>query len=178
MANIKKWCIPETTRKAIYAGIYPAVISMAKVFSKEIEKDDVKTMVEIVSLTLTTLQEVPFPDQTNGKIVVEQQYRFDSQFHQNALNGIARAAGIAKLEDTDELEGKTVMVGIMNHSYEKDGETYTYAQLGSGLFTYAPISAKSEIKFMASDFPAGTEFTEDDYKLWFKENIALFKEPK
>lgn len=178
MADIKKWALPETTKKPIFEGIFPVVISMSKLFTKEVEKDDKKFQREIVSLTFTTLSEVPFPDKTNGKIVVENQYCFDVSFHVNALNGIARAAGISKLTDTDELEGKTVMIGIINETFQnRDGEDVTVAKFGSGLFSYAPISAKSEIKFIANDFPNG-DISEDDYKKWFKDNIALFKEPK
>lgn len=177
MANIKKWCLPETTKKAVYEGIYPAVISMSKLTSKEVEKDDVKFIREIVSLSFTTLASVPFLDQTNGKICVEQQYYFDVPFHVNALNGISRAAGVAKLQDTDELEAKTVMIGIINRSYEKDGETFVVPQFGHGLFSYAPISEKSKIEFIATDYPDGN-ITEEDYKKWFKEKIALYKEPK
>jgi hypothetical protein len=178
MADIKKWALPETTKKPVFEGIYPAVISMSKLFTKEVEKDDKKFQREIVSLTFTTLTEVPFPDKTNGKITVEQQYYFDVPFHVNALNGIARAARVPKLLDTDELESKTVMIGIINETFQtRDGEEVTVPKFGFGLFTYAPMSEKSEIKFIANDFPNG-DISEEDYKKWFKDNIALFKEPK
>lgn len=178
MVDIKKWALPETTKKAIFEGIYPVVISMSKAFTKEVERDDKKIQREVVSLTFTTLTDVPFPDKTNGKLIVEQQYYFDVSFHVNALNGIARAAGISKLTDTDELEGKTVMIGIINETFmNRDDEEVTVAKFGSGLFSYAPMSEKSEIKFMANDFPNGN-ISEDDRKEWFKDNIKLFKEPK
>ena len=144
MADIKKWCVPETTKKAVFEGVYPLVISMAKLTNKEVEKDDRKFQREIVALTMSTLQNVPFPDGTEDKIVVEQQYYFDVQFHLNALNGLARAAGVPKLTNTDQLEGKTLMGGIVNRSWEKDGETFTAPQFGFGLFSYAPMTVGGE----------------------------------
>jgi len=177
MADIKKWCLPEPTKKPVYAGIYPVVISMSRFSTKEVEKDEVKFNREVVSLTFTTLGVVPLPDGTNGKICVEQQYYFDVPLHVKALNGISRASGVPELKDTDELEAKTLMIGITNRSYEKEGKTSTVPQLGYGLFSYAPISEGSKIEFIANDFPDGN-IEEEDYKKWFKDKIALYKQPK
>ena len=76
MADLKKWCQPETTKKEVYEGFYPVVISMVKTFEKDAEKDDVKFKREVVALTFKTLTEVPFPDKTSGQIIVEHQ-RFE-----------------------------------------------------------------------------------------------------
>lgn len=178
MADIKKWCQSEATKKAVYEGFYPAVISMVKTFEKDAEKNEIKFKREVVALTFKTLAEVPFPDQTSGQIIIEQQYYFDIPFHINALNGIARSAGIKELTNTDQLEGKTVMIGITNRSYkDNDNVTYTYPQFGFGLFSYAPVTPESKIDFIANDYP-DQELTEEIYKEWFKQKVALYKSPK
>lgn len=178
MANIKNWALPESTRKQVFEGIYPCVISLTRLFSKEKEKNGETINTEVVSLTFTTLQGVPFPDGTEDKITVENQYHFDVSFHVNALNGIARAAGVPKLNDTDDLEGKTVMIGIINETYQnRDGEDVTVPKFGYGLFSYAPVSEASKIEFIANDFPDGN-IDEEDYKKWFKDKIALYKAPR
>lgn len=177
MANIKDWYQPETTKKAIYEGIYPAIISMAKVFSKEAETDDgVKFQRRTITLTFKSLSEVQFPDGTTGNIVVDQNYFQDKPFCVNSLNGLARAAGLPKFEDTDQLEAKLVMIGLANYSYtDNEGTTHTQPQMD--LFTYAPISEDKNVVFIATDYPNGG-LDKDDYKKWFKEKIALYKQPK
>ena len=82
MADIKKWFQPEITKKTIYEGIYPVVITTAKTFAKEAKREDDSTFQrEVVALTFKTLTDVPFPDKTTGRIVVEQNYYFDVQMH-------------------------------------------------------------------------------------------------
>lgn len=178
MADIKKWCQPETTKHAIFDGFYPVVISMAKTFEKRVEKDDKPFTRDVVALTFKTLADVPFPAGTTGKIIVEQQYNFDSQFHVNALNGTARAAGVKEFTNTDQVEGKTLMVGITNRYWvDKEGVTQAQPQLGFGLFSYAPFTPDSQVEFVATDHP-GVELTEDILKEWFKEKVAQYKSPK
>lgn len=178
MADIKKWCQPETTKHAIFDGFYPVVISMGKTFEKEVEKDDKTFKREVVALTIKTLGDVPFPDGTSGKIIVEQQYNFDSQFHVNALNGTARAAGVKELTNTDQLEGKTLMMGIINRYWnDNEGITHAQPQLGFGLFSYAPLTEDSQVEFVATDHP-GVELTDEILKEWFKKKVALYKSPK
>lgn len=182
MADIKKWCQPEPTKKAVYEGIYPAVISIAKTFEKEVEKNGVKVKREITALTFKTLADVPFPDKTSGQIILENSYYFHVNFHVNALNGIANAVGVKELTDTDQLEGKTVMIGITNSYYTpSDGEEVITPQLGDntpgGIFYYAPITPDSKIEFIASDYPEQT-LTEEIYKEWFKTKLAAYKSPK
>lgn len=178
MVDIKKWCQPEATKKPVYEGFYPAIISMVKTFEKDAEKNDIKFKREVVSLTFKTLADVPMPDKTSGQIIVEQAYYFDIPFHVNALNGIARAAGVPELTNTDQLEGKTVMIGIVNETYQnKDQEDVTVPKFGYGLFSYAPVSAESKIEFIANDYP-DAELTEEIYKDWFKQKVALYKSPK
>ena len=178
MADIKKWCQPEATKKEVYEGFYPVLISMCKAFEKEAEKDDRKFQREVVAVTFKTLVDVPFPDKTSGQIIVEQQYYNDIPFHVNALNGLARAAGVPELTNTDQLEGKTVMVGFTNRTYEdKDNASHTYPQFGFGLFSYAPVTPESKIDFIANDYPDGG-LNDDIYKEWFKQKVALYKSPK
>lgn len=177
MANMKNWVQPEVTTKAIYDGFYPSIIAMSKLYDKKMEKDGKEVIRQTLALTFRTLQEVPFPDQTTGKITVEQEYFFDVNFHMNAVNGIARAAGIPNFQDSNDFEGKTLMVGMINRTYENNnGETKTIAQFGTGLFSYAPICENSQVEFAANDFPEG--FNEDDLKTWFKDTVATYKTPR
>ena len=94
----------------------------------------------------------------------------------DALNGVAHAAGLKEFSNTDEFEGKTLMIGVANKSYEnKDGITCFYPE--KVLFTHAPITAKKEVEFIANDFPNG-EYDKEDAKKWFAEKIKAYKEPK
>lgn len=180
--DIKKWFQPEPTKKAVYEGIYPVVITNAKAFEKEQDKEDdngkkYSVKREVVALTFKTLSKVPFPDQTSDYIVVEQQYYFDVSMHVNALNGIGRAFGIEKLENTEDFEGKVGIIGIINRDYTaNDGSTKTVAQHGYGLFSYAPMSDKAEIEYIANEIP--TKPTEEEYKEWFKKHLGEYKQPK
>lgn len=177
MTEIKKWFQPETTKKAIYEGIYPVVITAAKAFTKEAEKDDKTFEREVIALTFKTLQDVPFPDKTTDRIIVEQQYYFDVQLHQNALNGVARAFGLEKFTCTEDFEGKTGIIGIINRTYEtNDGDKRTVAQYGYGLFSYAPMSDKAQIEYIANEIDH--EPNDEEYKEWFKKHLANYKQPK
>lgn len=178
MSEIKKWFQPETTKKAVYEGIYPVVITAAKAFTKEVEREDNSTFVrEVIALTFKTLQDVPFPDKTNDRIIVEQNYYFDVQMHQNALNGIARAFGLEKFTCTEDFEGKTGIIGIINREFQtNDGETKTVPQFGWGLFSYAPMSDKAQIEYIANEIDHKP--TDDEYKEWFKQHLANYKQPK
>ncbi len=177
MTNMKNWVQPEVTTKEIYEGFYPVVIAMSKLFDKKMEKDGVVTVRQTLALTFKTLQEVPFPDKTQGKIVVEQEYYFDTSFHMNAVNGIARASGIPNFQDSNDFEAKTLMIGMINRHYEsRDGEAKTIAQMGTGLFSYAPLCENSQVEFAATDHPEG--YNEDKLKGWFKTTVAKYKTPK
>jgi hypothetical protein len=67
---------------------------------------------------------------------------------------------------------------FVNRTYEdKDNVSHAYPQFGYGLFSYAPVTADSKIEFIANDYPDG-EITEEVYKEWFKQKVALYKSPK
>ena len=177
MSEIKKWFQPETTKKAVYEGLYPVVITAAKAFTKEAEKDDKTFDREVIALTFKTLQDVPFPDQTTDRIIVEQNFYYDVQMHQNALNGVARAFGLDKFTCTEDFEGKTGMIGIINRTFEtNEGEQKTVAQYGFGLFSYAPMSDKSQIEYIANEIDHTP--SEEEYKEWFKKHLANYRQPK
>ena len=114
MADIKEWFQPEPTKEAIYEGIYPVIIYQAKTGMRESEKDGQTINRKYLSITFKTIEKVPFPSGNSDNIIVEQIYYLDTQFHVNAVNGISRAVGIAKLEATEQLEGKPLIIGIMN----------------------------------------------------------------
>ena len=178
MADIKKWFQPEITKKAIYEGIYPVVITAAKAFTKEAKREDDSTFQrEVIALTFKTLTDVPFPDKTTGRIVVEQNYYFDVQMHKNALNGIARAFGVDGFCDTDQFEGKTGLIGIINREYQNhEGETKTIAQCGFGLFSYAPMCENAQVEYIANEIDHKP--SDEEYKEWFKKHLASYKAPK
>lgn len=177
MSDIKKWFQPETTKKAVYEGIYPVMITAAKNFTKESEKDNQTINREVVAVTFKTLSEVPFPDKTSEKIVLEQNYYFDVPMHVNGLNGLARACGIQDLHDTDQLEGKTCIIGITNREFQtNDGDTKVVPQFGWGLFSYAPMSDKAQIEYIANEIDHKP--SDDEYKEWFKQHLASYKSPK
>lgn len=177
MSEIKKWFQPETTKKAIFEGIYPVVITAAKSFTKETEKGEKTVEREVLALTFKTLSDVPFPDKTTGRILVEQQYYFDVQMHQNALNGLARAFGLETFTSTEDFEGKTGIIGIINHDFEtNDGETKTIAQFGWGLFSYAPMNDKAQVEYIANEIDHKP--SDEEYKDWFKKHLANYKQPK
>lgn len=177
MGNLKKWFVPEVTKKEVFEGLYPVVITAAKVFTKEVEKDDKTFNREICSVTFKTLQNVHFPDKTEEKIVVEQNYYFDVPMHINALNGMARAFGINELDDTSQLEGKTGLIGIVNREYQtNDGETRKIAQFGYGLFSYAKLAQNATIEYIANEIQGKP--TDEQYKEWFKNHLANYKVPR
>lgn len=181
MADISKWFEPELTKKPIFEGIYPVTIIAAKAFEKEQDiKENGKTITrkrDVVSITFKTRQQVPFPDKTNDYIIVEQQYYFDVKMHVNALNGLARAFGIDKLQNTDEFEGKTGVIGLTNREYDaNDGIKKSVAQFGWGLFSYAPACPCEKIEYIANEI-AGKP-TEEEYKEWFKHHLTPYKQPR
>lgn len=183
MTDIKKWFQPETTKKQVFDGIYPVMISQAKTYAKEVEKEKVMVQREVVELTFKTLhKEIPFPDKSKDLIVVRQLYYFDVDMHVNALNGLARACGIDNLSDTDQLEGKICIIGIMSRDWEaqnkETGEMevkYT-PQMGEGLFCYAPMASGAEIEFVATDHPNGVD--KDEHRKWCNEKLAKYKSPR
>lgn len=173
MGDIKKWFQPETTKKEVYEGIYPAVITAAKSFTKETEKDGKTVNREVIALTFKTLQPVPMPDKTNEKIVLEQNYYFDVKMHQNALNGLARAFGVPEFTSTNDFEGKTGIIGITNRYYEnQDGVRCAVPQLGWGLFSYAPMNQNAKVEFIANEI---TNPTDELRKEWFNEHLKAYK---
>lgn len=186
MANISDWFAETTTTKVIFEGLYPVMVTNAKLFDKEID-EETHEKTKIVELSFKTLSDTQFPDGSADKITVKQEYRFDWDFHKNALNGIARALGLGKFQDTSEFEGKTCIIAITNKKYEKDGEQKTVAQLGypqesstgkvyASLFAYAPIPATgATIEYIASEIPNPTN---EDYKQWFTKHLGNYKQPK
>ncbi len=178
MGNLTNWFIPEKTTKAVYEGVYSVLITAAKLFQREKETDDNKTIMrDVVELTFKTLSKVPFPDKTEDNIVVSQQYYFDVPMHQNALNGLARAFGIEKMEDTSDFEGKTGIIGITNREYQaNDGTQKVVPQFGWGLFSYAPMCDKFQIEYIANKIQSKP--TDDQYKDWFKEVLGKYRQPK
>ena len=178
MGNLTNWFIPEKTTKAVYEGVYPVIITAAKLFQKEKETDDNKTIMrDVVELTFKTLQKVPFPDKSEDNIIVSQQYYFDVQMHQNALNGLARAFGIDKMSDTSDFEGKIGIIGITNREYDaNDGTKKVVPQFGWGLFSYSPMSDKFQIEYIANKIQGKP--TDDQYKDWFKEILGKYRQPK
>ena len=59
MGNLTNWFMPEKTSKAVWEGVYPVVITAAKLFQKEKETDDNKTVMrDVVELTFKTLSKV------------------------------------------------------------------------------------------------------------------------
>ena len=108
MADIKKWFQPEITKKEIYEGIYPVVITAAKAFTKEAKKEDDSTFQrEVIALTFKTLTNVPCPDKTTGRIVVEQNYYFG--FGKEFLNKIGKAqTGKEKIDESDYMKMKYI----------------------------------------------------------------------
>lgn len=178
MGNLTNWFMPEKTSKAVWEGVYPVVITAAKLLQKEKETDDNKTVMrDVVELTFKTLSKVKFPDNTEDNIIISQQYYFDVQMHQNALNGLARAFGIEKMDDTSDFEGKVGIIGITNRDYQaNDGTQKTVPQFGWGLFSYAPMSDKFQIEYIANTIQGKP--TDDQYKEWFKEKLAQYRQPK
>ena len=181
MGNLTEWYEPEQTKKTIYEGIYPATIIASKTFEKEQDVEEngkkKKRKKKVVSLTFKTNQAVPFPDKTTDNIIVEQQYYFDVQMHRNALNGLARAFGIEKLDDTSQFEGKVGLIGLTNREYDaNDGTRKTIAQFGWGLFSYAPMCPDAKIEYIANDIQGKP--TGEQYKEWFKDHLAPYKQPK
>ena len=130
---------------------------------------------EVLELTFKTTQDVPFPDGTNDKIVVKQNYYFDVDMHINAFNGVARAFLGKQFKTTEEFDGKVGMIGIVNHTYEKDGETKYIAQMGTGLFSYAPLTANPTIEYVANDIQNPTD---EEKQEWFKAHIKNLKPAK
>lgn len=176
MADIKEWCQPETTKKAIYDGLYPVVITACSAFANKIEEDGGSYIDRGVSLTFKTLTDVPFPDQTNGRIIVEKQFSMGKDFLKNAFNGIARAAGIPEFKDTQDFDAKTLMIGFTNYSYtNNEGVEITLPQVE--LFSHAPMCENSKIEFIATEHP-NVEFTKELKREWFKSKVALYKSPK
>lgn len=177
MANIKDWFEEEKTMKQVFEGVYPVIITAAKTFIKDQEQDDksIKRR-NVLELTFKTAQDVPFPDKTSGKITLTQQYYFDVNMHKNALNGVARACGLTQFEDTNDFEGKTLMIGITNRSWEgQDGVTKYMPQMGWGLFSYAKLCQGATIEYIANKYPNPTE---EDYKEWFKTTLEKYKDVK
>ena len=41
MGNLTNWFMPEKTSKAVWEGVYPVVITAAKLFQKEKETDEI-----------------------------------------------------------------------------------------------------------------------------------------
>lgn len=175
--EIKKWFMPELTKKEVHEGFYPVMITAAKCYTKEAEKDGKTFEREVIELTFKTLQDVPFPDGTTDKILVNQNYYFDVDMHRNALNGLARAFGISELSNTDQFEGKTGMIGIINRSYQtSDGETKVNPQFGYGLFSYAPINQNAKVEFIANEMQGALD--DNAYKEWFKRKKQNYIQPK
>lgn len=179
MGNLTNWFQPEPTKKMIYEGIYPAVIIAARLFTKDKEVDNQTIQREVVELTFKTLNPTQFPDGTQDKIIVSQQYYFDVQMHQNALNGIARAFGIDKMEDTAQFEGKTGIIGIINREYDANDGTKKYIpQLGEGLFSYAPMAQGAEIDYLGNHLSGENLLNKDKRMEWFKSALSKYKQPK
>jgi hypothetical protein len=173
--DISKWYKAETTTKQVFEGIYPVVIVGVRTFTKEAEKDGKPYNREVLEMTFKTTQDVPFPDNTTGKIVVKQNYYFDVDMHVNAFNGVARAFLGKQFKTTEEFDGKIGMIGITNNTYEKDGETKYVAQMGAGLFSYAPLPANPNIEYIANDIQNPTDEEKMD---WFKTHIKNLKPAK
>ena len=178
--DISKWYKAETTTKQVFEGIYPVMIAGVRTFTKEAEKElpnkqKVTYNREVLELTFKTTQDVPFPDGTNDKIVVKPNYYFDVDMHINAFNGVARAFLGKQFKTTEEFDGKVGMIGIVNHTYEKDGETKYVAQMGTGLFSYAPLTANPTIEYVANDIQNPTD---EEKQEWFKAHIKNLKPAK
>lgn len=173
--DISKWYKAETTTKQIFEGIYPVVIVGVKPYTKEVEKDNKTFNREIMEVTFKTTQDVPFPDGTSDKITVKQNYYFDVDMHVNAFNGVARTFLGKQFKTTEDFDGKIGMIGIINDTYEKDGETKYSAKMGAGLFSYAPMPASPVIEYIANDIQNPT----DEEKMeWFKTHIKNLKPAK
>ena len=154
--DISKWYKVETTTKQVFEGIYPVMIAGVRTFTKEAEKElpnkqKVTYNREVLELTFKTTQDVPFPDGTNDKIVVKQNYYFDVDMHINAFNGVARAFLGKQFKTTEEFDGKVGMIGIVNHAYEKVFEFIYLSQMVTGLVSYAPLTANPTIEYVAND---------------------------
>ena len=173
--DISKWYKAETTTKQVFEGIYPVMISGVRTFTKEAEKDGKPYNREVLEMTFKTTQDVPFPDGTNDKIVVKQNYYWEVDMHSNAFNGVARAFLGKQFKTTEEFDGKLGMIGIVNHTYEKDGETKFVAQMGTGLFSYAPLTANPVIEYVANDIQNPTD---EEKQEWFKAHIKNLKPAK
>ena len=179
MGNLTNWFQPEPTKKAIYEGIYPVTIIAARVFTKDKEVDNKTIQREVAELTFKTLGATQFPDGPQDKIIVSQQYYFDVPMHQNALNGIARAFGIDKMEDTSQFEGKVGIVGIINREYEANDGTKKYIpQLGEGLFSYAPMAEGAKIDYLGNHLQSEDALNKDKRMEWFKNTLANYRQPK
>lgn len=179
--DISKWFEDEPTKKMIFEGIYPVIISTVKAFDKdkEVEENGKKYIKkrEVISLTFKTLQAVPFPDKTQNNIIAEQQYYFDVKMHVNALNGLARAFGLNQFKDTKDFEGKVGLVGLTNREYQTtEGEIKYIAQMGWGLFSYAPMCEGAKIEYIANEIQGKP--TDEQYKKWFDEHLKPCKQPK
>ena len=176
--DIKKWFQAQVTTKQIYEGFFPVAIIQASAWVKEDEEN--KTQREVITLVFETLQEVGFPDGSSDKIVASQNLYFDVPMHRNSLNKVAHSCGLSKFTSTEDFEGKVCMAGLVNNTYERDGETRYVAQCGYGLFSFAPHSPGAQVKFLLTDFPPEQYeiITDEMRKEWFKRTTQNFMPPR
>lgn len=177
MSDISNWYLPKITSQAIYEGIYPAVIISASLEQVEIEQDD-KTIkfANQVTLFFETLQDITLVDGSAQKIVTRLRLTDVSQFGKNALNRIAHACGLSRFKYTNDFEGKTLMMGIVNNTFkDSEGNAVVTASPGYGMFSFAPLAPNAQVEFLANTYP---EATEEQKKTWFKEKIAQYTQPR
>lgn len=190
MGNLQNYYQPVPTTKECYVGVYPVTILSSRFLKEEKENDKGKVMgtrdvVEIVTKSTVPTQ---FPDGTTDNLIVSNKFYLTkvnvetgevttNDMHVNAINGLARACGIPKLDDTADFEAKTYMQGISNKEYEnKEGQLVKRPQF-DGLFNYAPMPQNGgQVHYLANDYPQGA--TEEEHREWFKQTLALYKPVK